>query len=91
MGFRMPASGDDRFPGCEELRLRDEGELRCASPAFPGQDSESEEGQSSFRGLEEGGGGREEGEERQQASLLMLTCLLAWEPQVPEGLAERAQ
>lgn len=57
MGFRMPASGDDRFPGCEELRLRDEGELRCASPDFPGQDSEREEGQSSFRGLEGGGGG----------------------------------
>ena len=59
MGFRMPASGDDRFPGCEELRLRD-GELRCASPDFPGQDSECEEGQSSFRGLEGGGGGEGE-------------------------------
>ena len=61
MGFRMPASGDDRFPGCEELRLRDEGELRCAFLPFPGQDLECEEGQSSFRGLEAGGGGREEG------------------------------
>lgn len=90
MGFRMPASGDDRFPGCE-LRLRDEGELRCASPAFPGQDQKVRKGSHGFRGLEEGGGGgRREGEERQQASLLMLTCLLAWEPQVPEAGREGA-
>lgn len=61
MGFRMPASGDDRFPGCEELRLRDEGELRYAFLPFPGQDLEREEGKSSFRGLEAGGGGREGG------------------------------
>ena len=35
--------------------------------------------------------GVEEGEERQHESALMLTCLLAQDPQVSEGLAERAQ
>lgn len=42
-----------------------------------------------WRRVEEGG--RKEGEERQQASAVMLTGLLAQEPQVPEGQAERVQ
>lgn len=72
----MPASGDDRFPECEGVELRDEGGSGAHPLPFLGKIQKVRKGShrsGAWRRVE--GGGREGRGRGGSRHLLMLTCL----------------
>lgn len=91
MGFWMPGSGGDRSSRRVELRLSDQGGSGVLPLTFLGEIQNMRKSCALLADLCWDLGRVEEGEERQQVSLRMLTCILAWEPGLPEGQAKGEQ